>query len=57
MMIYESSAVKHMFMFQGMRNPSWMRRQGKASLLVMVKMNLATSSLILLRGSQLEAVM
>jgi len=55
--ICESSIVKHVCMFQRMRDPSWIRRQGSASLLVMVKMNLAISSLILLRESQLEVVM
>ena len=57
MIICESSIVKHMCMFQRMIDPSWMQRQDNASLLVMVKMNLTTSSLILLRKRQLEVVM
>jgi len=44
-------------MFQRMRDPSWMQSQGSVSSFVMVRMNLVTGSMILLRRSLLEAVM
>nr|KYP48956.1 Retrovirus-related Pol polyprotein from transposon TNT 1-94 [Cajanus cajan] len=40
-----------------MKDPSWIQRQGNASSLVMVRMNLATGFMILLRRSLLEALM
>ena len=44
-------------MFQRMKDPSWMQSQGSAYSLAMVRMNLVTDSMILLRRSLLEAVM
>ena len=43
--------------FQTMRDPSWMQSQDSVSSLVMVRMNLVTGSMILLRKSLLEVVM
>nr|KYP33580.1 Retrovirus-related Pol polyprotein from transposon TNT 1-94 [Cajanus cajan] len=52
-----SSFVRHLFMFQRMKDPNWIRRQDNVSLLVIVRMNLATGCMILLKRSLLEAVM
>ena len=57
MIILESLGVKPLYMFLRMKGQSWMLKLGSVSSLVMVKMNLAIVSMILLRRNLLEAVM
>jgi len=57
MIICVYSVVSHLFIFQGRKDLSWMRGQGSASLLAIVRMNLAIKFTIMLRISLLETMM